>query len=202
MNPTATAGALLMLCPFVCLAQHRLALVIGNSAYASLPAASSALAEARLMKTALAGAGFTVTLKENVNNDDFFAIESDFLQTVQPGDVCVFYFSGHATQIVNDDDYLLPVDFPPESDKEMEDRAFRLKRLIEDLDQKQASLKILIVEAPHRIATVIRKETGIGLGMPNIRTSKGTLVALAAGAGHFIVATSKPGDIGLFTRSL
>jgi sulfatase modifying factor 1 len=206
MNPTATAGALLMLCPFVCLAQaqgpHRLALVIGNSAYSSLPAASSALAEARLMKTALASVGFTVTLKENVSNDDFFAIEADFLQTVHQGDVCVFYFSGHAAQIVGDDDYLLPVDFPPDSDKEMEDRAFRLKRLIEDLDQKQASLKILIVEAPHRLATVIKKATGIGLGMPNIRTSKGTLVALAAGAGHVIVPTPKPGDIGLFTRAL
>jgi formylglycine-generating enzyme required for sulfatase activity len=206
MNPIATAGALLMLCPLVCLAQaegpHRLALVIGNRGYASLPEAPSALAEARLMKTALANVGFTVTLKENVNNDDFFAIESDFLQTVQPGDVCVFYFSGHAAQIVGDDDYLLPVDFPPDSNKEMENRAFRLKRLIEDLDLKKASLKILIVEAPHKIPTVIKGAPAIGLGMPNIRKWEGTLVALAAGAGHVIVATPKPGDIGLFTRSL
>lgn len=206
MNPIANVGALLMLYPLLCLGQeqtpHRLALVIGNKAYSSLPEAPSAVAEARLMKSSLAGVGFTVTLKENVHNDDFFTIESDFLQTVQPGDVCVFYYSGHATQRVNDDDYLLPVDFPPDSDKEMEDRAFRLKRLIEDLDQKQASLKILIVEAPHRIATVIKGATGIGLGMPNIRTSRGTLVALAAGAGHYIEATPKPGDVGLFTRAL
>lgn len=188
MNPIATAGALLMFCPVLCLAQEqgpkppsRLALVIGNSSYSLLPGAS-ALAEARLMRTALTAAGFTVTLVENVNNDDLFARESEFLQKVRPGDVCLFYYSGHAAQIVDDDDYLLPVDFPPDSDKAMEDRAFRLTRLIQDLDQKQASLKILIIEAPRRIATIIKGSSGIGLGMPDIRASKGTLVALAAGA--------------------
>ena len=200
-NPIA-AGALLMLCPLLGMAQRRLALVIGNSAYSSLRAAPSALAEAHLISDALSGAGFSVTLFENVNNDNFFAHESEFLKKVRPGDICAFYYSGHASQIVDDDDYLLPVDFPPASDKAMEDRAFRLTRLIQDLDQKQASLKILIIEAPRRITTVIKGSSGIGLGMPDIRTSKGTLVALAAGASHFILPSQKPGDVGLFTRAI
>ncbi len=190
----------------ICQAQgqgpRRLALVIGNSAYSSLPPASSALAEAHLMSNALAGAGFSVTLVENVNNNDFFAREADFLKKVRPGDICLFYYSGQAAQIVDDDDYLLPVDFPPDSDQAMEDRAFRLKRLIQDLDHKQASLKIVIIEAPRRIPTPIKGASGIGLGMPEIRTSKGTLVALAAGAGHSILSSQKPGEIGLFTRAV
>jgi sulfatase modifying factor 1 len=205
MNPLATVGALLMFCPLLCLGQEqsprRLALVIGNSAYSSLPGAPSAIAEAHLISNALAGVGFKVTLVENVNYDGFFARESEFLKTVRPGDVCLFYYSGHGAQITDDDDYLLPVDFPPDSDKEMEDRAFRLTRLIEDLDNRKASLKILIIEAPRRITTVIKKSRGIGLGMPDIRSSKGTLVALAAGAGRFI-STQKPGDVGLFTRAV
>jgi formylglycine-generating enzyme required for sulfatase activity len=154
------------------------------------------------MQNVLDAAGFTVTLVENVNNDDFFARESEFLEKIRPGDVCLFYYSGHATQIIDDDDYLLPVDFPPETDKAMEDRAFRLTRLIQDLDQKQASLKILIIEAPRRLATVIKGASGIGLAMPDIRASRGTLVALAAGAGHFILGAANPGEIGLFTRAL
>jgi len=202
MNPIATAGALLMFCPLLCFAQEasprRLALVIGNSAYKSLPPAPSAIAEAHLIGNALAGAGFHVTLVENVNNDDFFLRESQFLKTVHPGDVCLFYYSGHGAQIIDDDDYLLPVDFPPDSDKEMEERAFRLSRLIDDLEKKHASLKILIIEAPRPITTVIRKSYGKGLGMPDIHENKGTLVALAAGPGRFI----KTGDAGLFTRAV
>jgi sulfatase modifying factor 1 len=206
MNPLASVGALVILCPLVCLAQQpgprRLALVIGNSAYTSLPGAPSALSEAHLISNALAGVGFHVTLAENLNYGGFFARESEFLQTVHPGDVCLFYYSGHGAQIIDDDDYLLPVDFPPDSDKEMEDRAFRLTRLIEHLNQKQVSLKILIIEAPRRIPTVIRKSSGVGLGMPDIRSYKGTLVALAAGVSHYIVGPPKPGDVGWFTRAV
>lgn len=221
---TATFGALMfggrlrricarigfvVLAPILCCAQgqptssaRRLALVIGNRSYFHLPAATSALAEAGLMQSALKEAGFAVTLVDNVNNDDFFSKETEFLAKIRPGDVCLFYYSGHATQIIDDDDYLLPIDFAPDSEKAMEDRSFRLTRLIQDLDQKQASLKIVIIEAPRRISTVIKGASGIGLAMPDIRASRGTLVALAAGANHFILNTENSAQIGLFTRSL
>ena len=205
MNPFATVGALVMFCPLFCLAQEqgprRLALVIGNSAYTSLPGAPSAIAEAHLISNALTGVGFEVKLAEDVNYAGFFALESEFLQTVHKGDICLFYYSGHGAQIIDDDDYLLPVDFPPGSDKEMQDRAFPLTRLIEHLENKQVSLKILIIEAPRRITTVIKKSDGKGLGMPDIREYEGTLVALAAGAGRFI-SPQKPDAIGLFTRAV
>jgi formylglycine-generating enzyme required for sulfatase activity len=199
-----------MLSPVVCWTQtlstgapRRLALVIGNSAYSHLPAAVSALAEAALMQSTLKDAGFTVTRLDNVTNDDFFDKEAAFLAKIHPGDVCLFYFSGHATQITDDDDYLLPIDFALESDKAMEERAFRLTRLIQDLNQKKASLKILILEAPRKISTI--KGTGIGLAMPDISANenKGTLVALAAGANHFIDERKKsPNQVGWFTRAL
>src|ERR1700693_2964901 len=148
MNRFATVGALVMFCPLFCLAQdqgpNRLALVIGNSAYTSLPGAPSAIAEAHLISNALTGVGFEVKLAEDVTYAGFFALESEFLQTVHKGDICLFYYSGHGAQIIDDDDYLLPVDFPPGSDKEMQDRAFRLTKLIEHLENKQVSLQILI----------------------------------------------------------
>jgi formylglycine-generating enzyme len=183
-------------------APRRFALVIGNNAYSSLPAAPSAVEEARLMKNALAGAGFSVTLVENIGYDGFFNKEDEFVKRVRPGDICLFYYSGHGAQILDDDDYLLPVDFSPSSDKSMEDRAFRLKRLIQDLDQKHAGLKIVIIEAPRRIATIIKGSSGIGLAMPDIRATSGTVVALAAGVGEFIVPGENPRDIGMFTRSV
>jgi formylglycine-generating enzyme required for sulfatase activity len=183
-------------------ASRRFALVVGNLAYSTLPAIPSAIAEARLMKDALESAGFAVTHLEDLSNDDFFKAEALFLDKINVGDICLFYYSGHGIQIIDDDDYLLPVDFLPQSDKAMEDRAFRLTRLIQDLDQKQAALKILIIEAPHRLPVSIKGASGIGLAIPEIRVSKGTFIAFAAGAGHFIVKEGKAGEPGLFTQSL
>lgn len=198
-----------MVLPFLFLGQqptannpHRFALIVGNSTYAALPRATSAIAEAHVMKDALASAGFAVTLLENLKNDDFFTQETQFLASVHQGDFCLFYFSGHAAQIEGDDDYLLPVDFQPASDQAMEDRAVRLTRLIQDLDQRQASLKIFVIEAPRRTPTIIRGASGVGLSMPDIRSSKGTLVALAAGVGQFVIPPQNPNGIGIFTQRI
>ena len=48
------------------------------------PAAPSAVEEARLMKNALAAAGFSVTLVENIGYDGFFNKEDEFVKWRPP----------------------------------------------------------------------------------------------------------------------
>lgn len=187
----------------LCAAQaKRFALVIGNSSYVSLSVLPSATAEARLITEALEGAGFDVMLVQNTKgNDDLFRVESAFLAKIKAGDVCFFYYSGHAVQVSDDDDYLLPVDFKPASSDAMQDRAFRFTRLLQDLDEKKAGLKILVLEAPRRIERQIQGASGLGLSMPDTSGIGETMVAMAAHAGQFILPLP-PNELGLFTRAV
>lgn len=182
-------------------AEKRHALVIGNSNYGSLPKLPMATAEARTMVDVLKSAGFNVVVLENVKNDSLFNEEAAFLARIKPGDTCFFYYSGHAAQVPDDDNYLLPVDFNPASRDQMQDRAFRLTRLIQDLDDRKAGLKILVLEAPRKIDAPIPGAAGLGLFMPDTSGTSETLVAMAARAGQYI-RPLPPGQIGLFTRAV
>ena len=202
-------AALAILIAAVCSAQEpvaktlpkRLALVIGNGTYRSLPAIPSAPEETRLIKTALEGAGFAVTVIENVKNDVLFKQGSAFVSRIKPGDIVFFYYTGHTAQVPDDDNYLLPIDFSPASADQMQDRAFRLTRLIQDLDDRKAGLKIVVLEAPRRIDTPIQGAPGLGLFMPDTSGSSATLIAMAAHAGQY-VRPQPPGQAGLFTKAV
>src|SRR6476660_6589612 len=104
---------------------RRFALVIGNGKYASLPPLLSAQKEADLMAQTLRDARFDVTVIRDFRMPDFLVNGvRPFLNKLRPNDVALIYYSGYAIQIVDDDNYLLPVNFEPNSPKNMQDRAY------------------------------------------------------------------------------
>jgi sulfatase modifying factor 1 len=182
---------------------NRHALVIGNSRYASLTALPGSLENARLMAATLERAGFTVKRIENAGNDDLFRAEREFVAGIQPDDVCFVYYSGYAAAVPDDDDYLLPVDFKPTAETDLEERAFRLNRILQDLDRKKAALKIAMIEGPYKIDAPVRggpNETldDLGLYKPDVTRISGTVIAFGAHHGQFI----SPARAGLFTRTV
>src|ERR1700730_4787328 len=89
----------------------RRALVVTNGKYASLPGLAASAAEGNLVADALSQAGFEITRVTDFAQKDFFGnYEKSFLEKIQPGDTCLFYYSGYAVQVAGDDSYLLPVD--------------------------------------------------------------------------------------------
>jgi sulfatase modifying factor 1 len=201
---------LLLFTLLVCLGQpsdrnpvpKRYAFVVGNSAYAALPHVPTALDEARLMKTALEGAGFKVTLVLDVRMPELQTKdEANFLKQIKPGDVVFFYYSGYVVAGPDDDDYLLPVNFDLGSS--VTEHTFRLVRLLQDLADQKTSLKILMIEGPRRMAASvsIRDEVGVGITMPDMHDYGETLLAMSAQPGEMVDPTRAP-QIGFFTQAV
>ncbi|MFT5468861.1 MAG: sulfatase activating formylglycine-generating enzyme [Verrucomicrobiales bacterium] len=94
------------------LAEHRVALVIGNAAYPDAELVTPA-ADAKLVGDALRKAGFRVTLLENLKREEFQAAITDFAASVPTRGTALVYFSGYALSGVRGDNVLLPIDARP-----------------------------------------------------------------------------------------
>jgi hypothetical protein len=90
---------LLLFFSFSVQAGKRIALVIGNDTYQSVPVLKNARADARAVAQALKAAGFEVTLETNLNERVFRAALRDLRTKIQGGDDVLFYYAGHGVQI-------------------------------------------------------------------------------------------------------
>ena len=88
----------------------RLALVIGNSAYAALPPLGACRASASVVSAALKRAGFDVTERRDLSNGAMGAAITEFGDAIarQPGSVAVAYACGYAVAF-DGRVFLLPV---------------------------------------------------------------------------------------------
>ncbi len=173
----------------------RLALLLGNGAYQHLPALADVPVELDEMSAALRNAGFDVSSDRNVTQEKLqTSTVPDFLAKVHPGDVCFFYFSGYAMQ-AQQDNYLLPVEFNPAQSQQDMSGATSLTAIQQILDQKQAGLKILALEASRSNPALMKQ--GVGLANPDVGSSREILFAFSAAPNQWA-----PDNKGLFTKYL
>jgi len=90
-------------------AEKRVALVIGNGAYAHAPPLPNPVHDAEDVAAALKRSGFEVISGSNLAQTDMQENEIRFARAANNADVAVFYYSGHAMQF-NGANYLMPVD--------------------------------------------------------------------------------------------
>src|SRR5690348_17266133 len=91
------------------LADNRVALVIGNGAYARAPHLPNPHHDAEDVAAALKRSGFETILATDVDKSGMDEAIIGFARAMHVADVAMFYYSGHALQFggVN---YLMPVD--------------------------------------------------------------------------------------------
>ncbi len=176
----------------------RLALVIGNRDYSPLPPIASAVDEANVIADALRKAGFDVQVVSNMTPQFITKDETAFVDRVNKGDICVIYYSGYAVQ-GEDDNYLLPVNFLPNSNKELQDRAYHLSRMQQKLEQRGAALKIFIIEGARPMEAFISGAAGPGLKEPDLTNSRQTLFSFDAPPGQTLPQDAVP--IARFTKA-
>jgi len=88
--------------------RRRLALVIGNDSYSSMPRLSNAVNDAKLMTDALRQANFEVMSYNNLDKRRMQEALRSFTGKLGRDDVGLFYFSGHGVQ-VDGKDFLIPI---------------------------------------------------------------------------------------------
>lgn len=81
------------------LAEERLALVVGNSAYERVEALDNPINDALDMSVALEGLGFDVILGSDLDMDRMHAALEEFEAAADSADVVLFYYAGHGFQV-------------------------------------------------------------------------------------------------------
>ena len=195
---TGIAGALfLALAPNAALAEKRVALIIGNSGYRNVARLPNPEKDAASIAKLFQDAGFdTVVAENNVGNLDFKRAIRKFEDATVDADIAVVFYAGHGIEVggVN---YLVPVDAKLASDRDAQDEAIPLERLVESVDGAKR-LRLIILDACRDdpfVATMKRvrrtASRGISSGLGKVEpTSTDTLIAYAAKAG----STAEDGD--------
>ena len=175
--------------------ERRLALVIGNDAYASGARLQNARNDARAVAAAFRVLGFTTKLIEDADRATLSRAVADFAETLQPADVAFFYYAGHGVQI-GGDNFLIPTDFTGDTPT-----ATRLGAVsATDLQNAfgKARVSVMILDACRNNPFTAQRGGSGGLAPMEAR---GSLVAFATGAGQ--TASDNPGARnGLFTQEL
>src|SRR5256885_5737323 len=99
---TVIVPATILLGASQALAENRLALVIGQSAYRSVPALPNPANDARAMTQLLSDSGFEVLAASDLSQDQLRQKVSEFarqLATKGPDTVALVFYAGHGLQI-------------------------------------------------------------------------------------------------------
>ncbi|MES6380837.1 caspase family protein, partial [Cutibacterium acnes] len=184
-------------------AESRLALVIGQSAYKSVPALPNPANDARAMSQMLTDAGFAVTTASDLSQDEMRARISDFAgQVAAKGadSVALVFYAWHGLQI-DGENYLVPVDVDPKREADIPIQAVRLNDILNTLTSVPSRMRIVLLDACRNnpMAPQVASagpsrgiETGSGLAAPATLGSGSTL-----GAGTLIAFATAPGQVAL-----
>src|SRR6478752_7702818 len=140
-------------------AEKRVALIVGNSSYQTVPQLANPSRDANAVAKMFRDAGFdTVDIQIDVGNLEFKRAIRKFEATADQADIAVVYYAGHGIEIggVN---YLVPVDARLASDRDAEDEAIPLERLVSSADgAKRLRLVILDACRDNPFVTTMKRE--------------------------------------------
>ena len=192
-------GAILsMVCtPDAAWADKRVALVVGNSRYQTVPQLPNPARDASAVAQMFRDAGFdSVDLQVDVGNLEFKRAIRRFEAAADEADIAVVYYAGHGLEI-GATNYLIPTDARLASDRDADDEAIALERMVSSADGAKR-LRLIILDAcrDNPFVGTMRRERKVanravsgGLGQVQ-PTSTDTLIAYAAKAG----STADDGD--------
>jgi uncharacterized caspase-like protein len=187
------------------LAEKRIALVIGNSAYTNVAKLGNPANDAGIMADTFKAAGFdNVELRRDLKISEMRRALRDFVDKSRDADVAVVYYAGHGIE-VDGVNYIIPVDAALERDVDIYDEAFSLDRVLATIEPAR-QLRLVILDAcrDNPFAKTMKRtiaSRAIGRGLAKVEpASPNTMVAFAAKAGS--TASDGDGKNSPFTTAL
>jgi uncharacterized caspase-like protein len=167
-------------------AEARLALVIGQSSYRTVPELPNAANDAKGMAELLGNAGFTVTAAPNLVQNEMRQAISDFASKVSASGadtVALVFYAGHGLQI-DGENYLVPVDLDPKREADIPLQGVRLNDLLNTLGALPTRARIFMLDACRNNPFPALSGAGHGLAIVDTR---------AGAPGTFISYSTSPG---------
>ena len=182
---------------------RRVALVIGNSAYANAAALPNARRDADAVAAALRKANFqTVMVENDLAREKLVNVLLNFATAAEKADWVMIYFAGHGIE-VGGINYLIPVDARLASDRDVSLEAVSLDQLMSAVEGAR-KLRMVLLDACRENPFVSQmRRTGasrsINRGLGRIEPEAGTLVVYAAKHGE--VASDGDGEHSPFASA-
>uniref|UniRef100_UPI0013DEDA2F caspase family protein n=1 Tax=Frigidibacter oleivorans TaxID=2487129 RepID=UPI0013DEDA2F len=161
---------------------RRLALVVGNGGYETVPKLTNAVGDAQGVAKALEGIGFEVTLLTDVTAPDFWAELDRFAAEADGAESTLFYYSGHAFQMsgVN---YLIPVGATLDSREAIRAETWSLDGVIARLQDRRRQTLVFLDACRNDPLPAEVRGSGTADGLARLQTGAGTFVAFATEPG-------------------
>jgi TPR repeat protein len=166
-------------------AERRLALVIGNSAYA-FGALDNPRNDATLMAKTLEAVGFEVTRLIDADQKSMKKAMLDFGRSLRDSDsVGLFYYAGHGVQI-DGENYLIPIGANIRDENDVAVESIAVSEYLKTMQRSASRINIAIFDACRNnpFASATRSGTR---GLARVDAPAGTIIAYA----------TAPGDVAL-----
>lgn len=164
-------------------AERRVALVIGNSTYKSVPRLANPVNDAALVGGMFSKAGFDVVdIKLDLTVVDMRKALREFGAKARDSDVAVIYYAGHGIEL-DGNNYLIPTDAALETDTDVLDETFPLDRVLFAIEPAR-QLRLVILDAcrDNPFAKTMKRTVAaraIGRGLAKVEpASPNTMIAL------------------------
>lgn len=198
-------SVLLVLFASEALAEKRVALVIGNSAYQHVATLPNPGNDAHDMAAKLEGLGFEVVTGADLDLAGVRRAVRDFVGRLDGADLALFFYAGHGLQ-VNGENYLAPVDATLASSVDLEFEAVPMNLILSAME-RSTRVNIILLDAcrDNPLAVNLARSMGtrsasVGRGLAKVGTGIGTLIAFSTQPGN--VALDGSGRNSPFTSAL
>ncbi|MEM9344741.1 MAG: caspase family protein [Pseudomonadota bacterium] len=182
----------------------RVALVVGNSEYASpLPTLANPSNDAQDVAAKLTAMGFEVRLAVDLDLTEFKAALLDFAVMLEDADTSLFFYAGHGIQVDNEN-FLIPTNARVERGVDFAEEAITVNRIVGLMNQFTKTTLVFLDACRDNPLTsdipVGEQRNGFSKGLARIRAAGGSYIAYATAPGN--VAYDGHGRNSPFTTAL
>ncbi len=197
--------AMLMFSSLPAIADRRVALVIGNSAYEHVPQLANPKNDASDMATKLEALGFEVVRGSDLNLSDMRKAARDFTNKLEGAELSLFFYAGHGLQ-VNGNNYMAPVDAKLASYDDLDYEVLSMDLILSAMERK-TKVNLIFLDAcrdnplaENLARSMGTRSTAVGRGLAKLGSGVGSLIAFATQPGN--VALDGKGRNSPFTTAL
>jgi len=185
-------------------AENRIALVIGQSAYRSVPALPNPANDAKAVTQMLTDSGFEVSTAADLSQNEMRQQVSEFAGKVAAkgaDTVALVFYAGHGLQI-DGENYLVPIDVDPKREADIPLQAVRLNDILNTLTSVPSKMRILMLDAcRNNPFPELNKASGAGLAIIDAKIgAPGTFLSFSTSPGA--VAEDGSGANSPYTSAL
>ena len=180
----------------------RVALVIGNDRYKTLPSLNNAGKDARDIAAKLKSLGFEVLLETNAGAKEIARALAKFEGSLSDAEAGLVFYAGHGIQ-TEGKNYLIPSDAEIEFEEDLRFEGIEATEFMESMARAGASVNLMILDAC-RNNPLKRRTRSAARGLvavPVPRSVKGAAILYSAGPGE-TAQDGPPGRNGVFTGAL